>query len=409
MTAATLSTPKSGAYWALVGACGALLVCSLVFTTLFFLSGDDEILDAISNGQRITINPKSGEKTGTMRSLKPVAPIEATQHPTTSAPTEEIKKTPAFDVGTEDEVAPSTAIPASTTEPVSNALNKAAMVAAEDEAMNTIPVYPRTAMSLAAAPNPALLEKTQWGAIPIKSGETSAFEFYKRPFTAPTPRKAKLAIMVLNVGATKALAEQALALASDITIAYNPYAPNTSVWMESGRNMGHEAWLMLPTQAADFPASDPGALAQLLSAKPEDNAQRLEQTLARASGYVGVITAADSVLVDHVSHLTPILFELGKRGVALAAAAPSSDMAALKLQRGQSYSLVADIVLDEQLSPEAIAKQLAALEMLAAKNGKALGVVHATPLAITMLAQWQKNLAQKPFVLAPASALLAKE
>ncbi len=405
MATATLSQPKSGAYWALAGACGALLLCTLIFSTLFFLSGDDEVMGAISNGQRITINPKTHEKTGTMRMLKTAAVAPQTPDQTPVTPTPDIKENLAFDVGTEKDAA----APAAAIAPANDALNKAAMVAAVDEVINTIPVYPRTPISLAAAPNPALTQKSEWGALPIKSGDTSPFEFYKRPFTPTPSRKAKVAIMVLNVGATKTLAEQALALPANITIAYTPYSPNASVWMESGRNMGHEAWLMLPTQAADFPASDPGALAQLLKAKPEDNTKRLMQTLARASGYVGVITAADSAVTQRVSHLTPLLFALGQRGLALAAAAPSSDMAALKLQRGQSYSLVADVILDEQLSPEAIAKQLAALEGLAVKNGKALGVIHATPLAINILAQWNKMLAQKSFVLAPASALLAKE
>lgn len=406
MTTQTLASPKSGAHWALVGACGALLVCTLVFSAMFFLSGDHETQRAISDGQRLIINPKNAEVTGNMRSTKPVAPEADAASPEQPAPAEEATTHSGFDVGTAED-ATITATGTAATEPVNDVLGKAALIAAENEAMNTAPVYPRTPISLAAAPNPALVEKTAHGGVPIKAAGTSPFEFYKRPLAAASSSKPKIAIVLLDVGTTKALAEQALTLPADITIAYNPYAPNAALWMENGRNMGHEAWLMLPTQATDFPASDPGSLAQLLSAKPEENAERLLETLARSTGYVGIITAADSAVVDRVSHLSPVLAERAKRGLAIMAAAPSGEPATLKIQRGADLSLIADLVLDEKLNPEAIAKQLAALEALATKNGKALGVIHATPLAINMLTEWHKLLSQKPLMLTPASALLA--
>ena len=65
----------------------------------------------------------------------------------------------------------------------------------------------------------------------------------------------------------------------------------------------------------------------------------------------------------------------------------------------------ADAVIDEQLSGEAIDRQLQALEAAALQHGQALGAGFAYPVTVEQAARWTQALAGRGYQLAPASAL----
>ena len=62
-------------------------------------------------------------------------------------------------------------------------------------------------------------------------------------------------------------------------------------------------------------------------------------------------------------------------------------------------------IIDDQLSGEAIDEQLLALEAQALERGQALGSGFAYPLTIAQVADWAREVEQRGYQLAPASAL----
>ena len=68
----------------------------------------------------------------------------------------------------------------------------------------------------------------------------------------------------------------------------------------------------------------------------------------------------------------------------------------------------ADRVIDDDLSAEAINRQLALLEAAARSKGQAMGSGFAYPVTVDEAARWAQGLAERGFQLAPASALVRK-
>ena len=61
--------------------------------------------------------------------------------------------------------------------------------------------------------------------------------------------------------------------------------------------------------------------------------------------------------------------------------------------------------LDDQLSDEAIDRQLLALEAAALDRGKALGAGFAYPVTVKTVARWAQGLERRGYQLAPASVM----
>jgi polysaccharide deacetylase 2 family uncharacterized protein YibQ len=66
----------------------------------------------------------------------------------------------------------------------------------------------------------------------------------------------------------------------------------------------------------------------------------------------------------------------------------------------------ADRVIDDDLSAEAINRQLTLLEAAARSKGQALGSGFAYPVTVDEAARWAQGLSDRGFQLAPASALV---
>ena len=69
---------------------------------------------------------------------------------------------------------------------------------------------------------------------------------------------------------------------------------------------------------------------------------------------------------------------------------------------------IADRILDEDLSPDAIDQRLLALEALALQNGAALGAGFAYPATVDQIRDWTANLDLRGYQLAPPSAVMAR-
>lgn len=395
------SADKPLLYWIGTGLCVFLTLLCVMMLLLFLNSGDDEILRATASGQRITID-KNGTVSGTVQSSashdeKSAALTNEKDQPTDKPESDK----PAFDVGPEE----GTAVDVTATTETSPT-DKSDLIASEEDAVTSIRVYPRSATSLSEAPAEGLSVKTEWGILPKTGSIGSVSRYYARPATDGV-KQPVVAIIVTGLGQNKSATEKALELPLDISLSFDPYAKNTPLWTESARNLGHEAWLMLPAQPKDFPASDPGPKSLLNDLKVEDNLVRMRQTLSSFSGYVGTILPANQVFTDSDENFAAVSAELKKRGVALLASTkPTASKAYSWFKKNKKMGLLANEVIDEKLSANAIVARLKALESKANTNGKAIGIIHAYPISMQMVEEWSKTLASKGITLVPTSSLL---
>ncbi len=401
MTAIASKPQKTALWWGLVGVCALLMLLQLILSSLLVLGDQSTASRAILEGQRLWLNKDGSNPLGEEPvSTDASALLGDTATPPASLPVKK-PKDPTADLMAEFAA---DASEAPVTTPTSPANQPESFVGNENELKDVIPAEPRTAASL-AAPLDSLLEPWEKGALPMRDGNATPFNTYRRPFTAPLPKRPTIALVITGLGAMRTPTEAATELPANVTLAFNPYARHTPAWLQNTRNKGFESWLMLPAQPDSFPAGDAGPDALLVEQPAEESMLRLKRTMARTAGYAGLVLPANEALSDHLDALSNLHKQLESRGVALLAAKRPSNSASVGWFKRQRDTYAGDVLIDETLSQDAIDKQLLALETAATQHGYAIGVIRAYPLSLKAVQPWLAQLERKGFTLAPASAI----
>lgn len=252
---------------------------------------------------------------------------------------------------------------------------------------------------LATAPLAGMTAPGPGGApLPIigPNGQLPA-EAYARPFTANG--KPKVALVVGGLGLNAALTRKAIeTLPPEVTLSFAPYAEGLQGWIDMARANGHEVLLEAPMEPTDYPNNDPGPMTLLASSRPEETTRKLEWLLSRATGYYGLTNYLGSRFMATPAAMNGFTASLRQRGLAFV------DDGSVGRTSGQ-LRVSADRVVDEDLSAEAINRQLTLLEAAARSRGQALGSGFAYPVTVDEAARWAQGLSDRGFQLAPASAL----
>jgi polysaccharide deacetylase 2 family uncharacterized protein YibQ len=230
---------------------------------------------------------------------------------------------------------------------------------------------------------------------------------YARPFPAGDTRP-RIAIVIAELGLSRAATEAAIErLPPEITLAFNPLAPNLQAWIIKARARGHEVMLDLPMEPLTYPQEDPGPHALMASLDPIENARRLEFLLDRADGYVGVATYMGSRFEGSAELIEPVLQTLAERGLLFLAnrSAPATEVP--ELAAPLNLALISnDRFLDTEATRVAIDGRLQQLERLARTNKGAVAMGLGYPVTIERVGAWAETLGAKGIALAPASALV---
>jgi polysaccharide deacetylase 2 family uncharacterized protein YibQ len=141
----------------------------------------------------------------------------------------------------------------------------------------------------------------------------------------------------------------------------------------------------------------------------KENIENLLWGLSRYTGYVGVVSPAVEAFTQDIKAFESVIGELAKRGVLFAygkTGIPATLSIMLKSQLSDAE--FADVLIDEEITEEAIQQRLTLLEEIAKRKGKALGIARGYPITTHQLALWERDLPRRGIVLVPASALMKK-
>lgn len=277
-----------------------------------------------------------------------------------------------------------------------------------DAAPLPLPGVPAAAVTLVPAPVPGLVEDSRNGPLPrIAQDGRKPWQVYARPFPA-TDKRPRIAIVMSDLGLSGVTTGNALAkLPPGITLAFLPYAERLDDWVERARTKGHEVMLSVPMEPLNYPRDDPGPNALLTMLGPDRNVERLEWSLGKAVGYVGITSTTGSKFTANPAAMQPVIDVLKARGLLLvdsrvnpkSVAGPLANLAGVPRALG-------DRVIDRDLSRGAIDDQLRELEELAKTNGAAVGFASPYPTTIERLNLWLTSLADRGIALAPVSAVV---
>ena len=257
---------------------------------------------------------------------------------------------------------------------------------------------------------PDLSEETSNGPIPRKSTTGQA------PFTAYS-RHAELgaaaggpmvAIVVTGLGINEQGSLDAIdTLPDDVTLAFAPYGRSLESTVASARTAGHEIMLEIPLEPFDFPQNDPGPNTMLTGEAPRANLEKLFWLMARFGGYFGVINNMGARFTASTADFSPIMEELGTRGIGYLDDGSSNRSVAQQLAGANNVPFArANLMIDANPSRASILAALASLEAQALESGQAIGIVGALPISVQAVTEWAQELDAKGITLVPASAIM---
>ncbi len=218
--------------------------------------------------------------------------------------------------------------------------------------------------------------------------------------------KPLVAILLTGLGLSTASTEQALQLPKNITLGFSPYSTSLEDWLERAEHGGYEVALHVPMQTANMRQSDPGPFSLLINAGEEQNIQRMKTLLGLAPNTKSVYSDYDETLSLTMSSISPLLRVLREKNTLFVYGAGHANQVLLQrsLETGQAL-VVNDMILDNQIDSEAIAKQLLDLEEIALRKGYAVAMARPYPITCQLLARWEATLPKKRIHLVKISEL----
>ncbi len=264
-------------------------------------------------------------------------------------------------------------------------------------------------VELASLPEKDLVEKTDQGPLPkMSTNGIRPLDAYARP-TEGSATDTRVAIIIGGLGIDPAGTKDAITtLPGEVTFAFAPYGEKLTADAAAARVAGHELLLQIPLEPFNYPKTDPGQNTLTVSATPDENRTRLHWLLSRMTNYVGVMNYMGGRFTSDVGPLTPVMQEIGQRGLMYLDDGTSTRSRAAEVASANTPFLRADIVLDADLSAEAIDDRLNQLRAIARERGYAVATATAFPITIQRVAAFAKTAADKGITLVPVSAIVPR-
>ncbi|WP_062011761.1 divergent polysaccharide deacetylase family protein [Aureimonas sp. AU4] len=264
----------------------------------------------------------------------------------------------------------------------------------------------RQPAAFAASPDEALLEPSDMGMLPVRSGDG------RRPLDVYAGATSgalgtRIAIVVAGLGISQTGTQQAVErLPAGVTLAFAADGNSLDRWMRNARQNGHELLLQAPLEPFGYPEISPGEDTQTVADAVAGRFDALHHALGRMTNYVGVMNYMGARFNAEPTALEPFLAEVSRRGLLYMDDGSSSRSLARDVAvAGRVPFAASDLVLDQDRSPEAIRRQLDALERVARARGTAVGVASAFETSVETIAAWTRKATGRGIEIVPVSAL----
>ena len=262
-----------------------------------------------------------------------------------------------------------------------------------------------TEASVTAA-QPSIAETTQPAVvIPTTSEYNPAWERYSRPFWNPD-NKPMVSLVISGLGHRKDMTQYAMTLPGNVTLSFSPYAHDVNTWMKQARRLGYELLLNLPLELLDYPATDPGPYALMLTSTPEDVTEKMDWLLGRGEEYMGFLTPGSEVYTSRADSLPTTLELLKERGLLLTVGNNTDNAEFKEIRKAVgTKSLYIAVRFDDIVDAGAMDQKLQSLTQAAKDNGHAIAIIRPYPAIMHALPAWIDFLSNNGVLIAPLSAM----
>jgi uncharacterized protein len=261
-------------------------------------------------------------------------------------------------------------------------------------------------LRVAHLPDRALIEQSETGPLPIRAADgRRPVDVYARPWSGT--RGARVAIVIGGLGVSQTGTQEAIGkLPGEVTLAFAAQGNSIGRWMEAARHEGHEIIMQVPLEPFDYPAVNPGRNTLKVEANPDENIANLRWTLSRTTNYTGVTNYMGARFSADRAAMTPVMAELGKRGLLYLddGSSARSVAAELALKSGVPFA-EGDATIDAVRERGEILKKLDELERTARAKGFAIGTGSAFDVTVDAVAAWVNEARKRGIEIVPVSAV----
>jgi polysaccharide deacetylase 2 family uncharacterized protein YibQ len=253
-------------------------------------------------------------------------------------------------------------------------------------------------------------DATQAAALPSPSDkEPAAAQWLENSVAARDPGNRPMITIILDdVGVAPQHAEMAVALPAPIVLSIMTYAKNASALAEEAHAKGHEIMVHMPMQPMNA-AINPGPNALDTDMAADELRRRIDWGLGRFKGYVGFNNHMGSRFTQDAAGMRVVLEEAKRRGLLFLDSKTIAGSVGDKLAAEMGVIHIArDIFLDDDMSEAAVARQLAAAEAVARRQGYAVAIGHPHPGTIAVLKRWLPEAKAKGFAIVPLTTIIKK-
>ncbi len=223
----------------------------------------------------------------------------------------------------------------------------------------------------------------------------------------PAGARGRLAVLLDDAGQSTDLLAAAAALPSAVGVAVLPFLPHTSDVAAEMHRSGHEIWLHLPMEPEDYPKSNPGPGAIMVSMSEDDIRLTVRAALNNVPHVVGVNNHMGSKASADLRATTWVMQELKARGLAFIDSRTTTRTVAEDAARAQGVPANRrKVFLDNQRSAGAIRRQLDEAVYRCRMEGEVIAIGHLAPVTVRVLAKELPKLAGRGADLVPPTELV---
>lgn len=277
----------------------------------------------------------------------------------------------------------------------------------------TLTPAPSKSASAPTTPRPSLAPPPIAAEAPAPEPETSApaepsATVPAETTTAATPEPPtgpRLAIIIDDIGNTKSIAEQIIALDLPLAFSILPHTPHANHLASMAKARGHDILLHLPMEPSDpkWPAG-PGTL--LLSMSKAELLKMIDQDLDTPYRVIGINNHMGSKFSENTVAMRTFLTAIKAKNLFFIDSLTSINSVGYPLAQDIGIKTAKrDIFLDNEQEPTKILAQIGKAIALAQKHGRAIAIGHPYPATLEALRSAEPRL-RREVTMVPVQELL---
>ena len=234
------------------------------------------------------------------------------------------------------------------------------------------------------------------------------------------PNFKKIAIVISGMGFdVDAVNRVTKAFDSEVSISFSPYTTKALDVITTARQTGHETYVDMLLASKDFLVEDTGPLSINLNLSQDVILNRFNKTISKPAPIGGIIVRDGSFNEAFNVNMANLLSEAKNRGLLVVDAVSNEGLSKLKIDGLARRK--ADLVIDKDMTKDAIEDAIKTAENIAFDKGQVLIVADPKPIIIVALHNWIKTFSPqisyeeaktveitKPFALVPLSNLVVE-